>query len=171
MKPDGNGCLAIEQKIRYARELFSKWGGMLLKDELLNDLLSSLSRGISSSQEIMSRVGVVAACRSCEEEEGGSCCGNGIENKYNSVLLLINLLMGQSLPMQRFKENSCYFLTPTGCCLQARHVICVNYICSKLHGSVPLSELIHLQEVNGQELDTLFILHENIKRLLTHGHR
>jgi hypothetical protein len=171
MKPDGNGRLSIEEKIRTAQDLFSKWGMILVKDSRISDLLSSLRRNIISSQEAMNRVGVIAACRSCEQEEGGSCCGHGIENKYTPILLLINLLMGQVFPMQRSMDNSCYFLTQSGCYLQARHVICVNYLCSKIYERVQLSGLIHLQEVNGQELHTLFIIHETIKRLLTDEHQ
>jgi hypothetical protein len=60
--------------------------------------------------------------------------------------------------------NSCYFLGEYGCLLTARHVLCVNYICKKLQKKLTRDELIELQPCAGEELDTLFILHEAIKK-------
>ena len=108
---------------------------------------------------------VVSECKSCEEE-GGSCCGSGIENKYDAVLLLINLLLGCSLENNEPVGNSCYFLGKNGCMLTARHVLCVNYICDKLQKKLNREELLALQTCAGEELDTLFILHESIKKKL-----
>ena len=114
----------------------------------------------------MLALGVVAECKHCEEEEGGSCCGAGIEDRYGPVLLLLNLLLGASLPTQVRSRNSCYFLGERGCLLAARHVLCVNYICEKLRKKLTREELIRLQSCAGQELDTLFFLHEATKKYM-----
>jgi hypothetical protein len=114
----------------------------------------------------MLTLGVLAECKSCEEEEGGSCCGAGIENKYDPVLLLINLLLGSPLQNHEPAGNSCYFLGNNGCKLTARHVLCVNYICEKLQKKLTREKLISLQTCAGEQLNTLFFLHEAIiKRL------
>jgi hypothetical protein len=112
----------------------------------------------------MLTLGVVAECKNCEEKEGGSCCGSGIENKYDVELLLINLLLGGSLRNHEPVGNSCFFLGKKGCKLTARHVLCVNYLCHKLQKKLTREELIALQTCAGEELDTLFILHEAIKK-------
>ena len=94
---------------------------------------------------------------------GGSCCGAGIENRYSPELLLINLLLGATLPESGNSARSCYFLGKGGCLLQAREILCTNYLCRKLQETIPKHMLLQLQETNGSEMDLLFALHERIR--------
>ena len=48
--------------------------------------------------------------------------------------------------------------------LGARHVICVNFICPRLRQNIQHDTLIRLQGIAGEELDTLFLLEECIKK-------
>jgi hypothetical protein len=114
----------------------------------------------------MVQFGVVNACRHCEEEEGGSCCGAGIENKYSPTLLLLHLLLSGELPKTRQWANSCFFLGENGCRLKARHVLCINYLCLRIQKMLPSQDLIALQTITGEEMDTVFHLHETVKRTL-----
>jgi hypothetical protein len=155
---------SIQEKIEQAHYLYGACGDLLKQDPSIRTLLSKLQNCLENTEESMLKLGVVTECKLCEEEEGGSCCGTGIENKYDVVLLLINLLLGASMPIQLQDENSCYFLGENGCTLTSRHVLCVNYICDKLQKKLARDELITLQNSAGKELDTLFILHEVIKK-------
>lgn len=83
---------------------------------------------------------------------------------YDEVLLLINLLLGKTLPEKGYDPDSCYFLSEHGCSLRAREVICVNYLCSNIYKAIELEKIIQLQKVVGEELKTLFILKEGIKK-------
>ena len=157
---------SIEQKIEQAHEQLEVCGSSLKEDPSIQALLKKLRTGIENTTRSMLALGVVAECKTCEEKEGGSCCGAGIENKYDVVLLLINLLLGSSLENQEVTDNSCFFLGKNGCRLTARHVLCVNYICDKLQKKLTREELIALQTCAGEELETLFILHEIIKKRL-----
>jgi hypothetical protein len=74
--------------------------------------------------------------------------------------------LGGSLENNEPVVNSCYFLGKNGCTLTARDVLCVNYICDKLQKKLTREELLALQTCAGEELDTLFILHESIKKRL-----
>ncbi len=156
----------ILEKIHAARQLFNARGPELLNDPSVGRLLGVLERQVARSQKAMLDLGVVEACRMCEEEEGGSCCGAGIENHYSVVLLLMNLLMGIQLPESRQQEKGCFFLGARGCILKARQVLCVNYLCTAIQTLVPFQDLIFLQSTNGEELDTVFLLHERIKRII-----
>ena len=158
--------LSIYEKIEQAHNLLETCGGALIEDPHIHALLRKLRDCIDSTNQNMVTLGVVAECKNCEEREGGSCCGSGIENKYETVLLLINLLLGDSLENEESSGNSCYFLGKKGCTLTARHVLCVNYICQKLQKKLTREELIALQTCAGEELDTLFFLHEAIKKRL-----
>ena len=155
---------SIYEKIEQAQDLFESRGDSLRQSPSIAALLNKLQECIEDTKDSMLKLGVVAECKHCEEQEGGSCCGTGIENKYDVELLLVNLLLEASLRDQQPSQNSCYFLGEKGCKLLARHVLCVNYICEKLQKKLTREELIELQTCAGEELDTLFFLHETIKR-------
>ena len=157
----------IQEKIRQAHELFAQWGGELLADKAVRGLLQRLSQDLAASRRAMEELQVVATCRTCDEQEGGSCCGAGIENRYGVVLLLLNLLLGGNLAAAGDDPRSCYFLGKAGCILPIRQVICVNYLCAKVQNSLRTEGLIRLQSVCGAELDTVFFLHEAVKKIIT----
>jgi hypothetical protein len=115
-------------------------------------------------------LGVFAACKQCEEEEGGSCCGSGIENRYSPHLLLVNLLLGSCLPEDRCFENSCYFLGKDGCVLKARDILCINYLCAKINRLLAHEDLLALQKATGKEMETVFFLHEAVKKVIGGSH-
>jgi hypothetical protein len=154
----------IQEKIEQAQDLFETCGDSLRQNPSIRTLLNKLQECIENTKDNMLKLGVIAECKHCEEQEGGSCCGTGIENKYDVELLLVNLLLEASLRNQQPSQNSCYFLGEKGCKLTARHVLCVNYMCQKLQKKLPREQLISLQTCAGEELDTLFILHEAIKK-------
>jgi hypothetical protein len=154
----------IQEKIEQAQDLFETCGDSLRQNPSIRTLLNKLQECIENTKDSMLKLGVVAECKNCEEREGGSCCGSGIENKYDVELLLVNLLLEASLRNQQPSQNSCYFLGEKGCKLTARHVLCVNYMCQKLQKKLAREQLISLQTCAGEELDTLFILHEAIKK-------
>ena len=48
----------------------------------------------------------------------------------------------------------------------ARHVICINYLCKKITNLINSRVIMELREKESEEVNTLFILHENIKTVL-----
>ena len=142
---------SIQKKIEQAHDLYSVWGDLLSQDHLVSTFIHKLQGFIENTRKKMLALQVERS---------------GIENKYDAVLLLINLLLGCSLENNEPVGNSCYFLGKNGCMLTARHVLCVNYICDKLQKKLNREELLALQTCAGEELDTLFILHESIKKKL-----
>jgi hypothetical protein len=156
----------IQVKANWAIDCYASLGEKLSHDPEIVNLVKHLKKAISESRSAMSETGLSSICRQCEVEEGGSCCGAGLEDRYSAGLLLINLLLEATLPVARFDENSCYFLGKKGCLLKARHAICVNYICSKISHQLDPGLLGVLREKEGVELVALFRLNERIKTLL-----
>ena len=156
----------VEEKVAWAREVHLSLGEKLCADAEVSIRLPRLRNEIERSRSAMKSGGLIAACRTCEETEVGSCCGAGIERKYDGYLLLVNLMLGADLPEKRFDPKGCFFLGAEGCCLTARHVICINYLCKKITDQVDWEALSLLREAEGAELDTLFFLHERIKKLI-----
>ena len=48
----------------------------------------------------------------------------------------------------------------------ARHVICINYLCTKIADLIKPHTIIKLREREGEELNTLFLLQERLKKVL-----
>jgi hypothetical protein len=159
--------MTISEKIKIARDLFGAWGNDLWRDAEVKGLLELLQENILASGTVSRDLGVLALCKRCEEEEGGSCCGAGIENRYFPPLLLVNLLLGVNLPEDRCFANSCYFLGKEGCGLKARDILCINYLCSEIQRLLAPEKVATLQAVTGEEMETVFVLHEAVKRFIS----
>jgi hypothetical protein len=154
----------IDAKIAWAEKRYNDVMSRLLGDQEIVELLDELKGAIHASRKEMAEAGVADECRDCEEREGGSCCGAGLENRYEGSLLLINLLLGVKLPRQGYDPSSCFFLGEQGCLLLARHVICVNYLCKKVTDHIDAGKIAALQGKEGVELELLFHLQERIKK-------
>lgn len=152
----------ISYNISFAHRLYNTFGQTLREDNNLKSLLYQLDTKIENTQK--EAIGVGRECADCAVSGEGTCCGKRTGYKCDSILLLINLLLGKSLPTQALDPHLCYFLTKQGCILRARHVICVNFLCNRLRKNIPHEKLVRLQEVTGKELNTLFILEEYIKK-------
>ena len=156
----------VEKKIAWARDCYCRFRNIWFADQKIRDLLPKLENAIRSSHEIMVAIGIGAECRRCEQEEGGSCCGRGLEEKYSGTLLLINLLLGRHFPKNRRDTAGCFFLGENGCSLLARHTICINYLCKKITDKIDPEKIADLREKEGIELQYLFLLNETIHRAL-----
>ncbi|RLC24538.1 MAG: hypothetical protein DRH56_06545 [Deltaproteobacteria bacterium] len=159
----------IGEKIAWAEDRWQRFGERLLRDGGLADSLRELETLAAASRRTMAAAGIVSLCAACELEEGGSCCGAGMENHYDGWLLLINLLMGVRFPGKRADPGSCFFLGKTGCVLKVRHVICVNYLCRKISDRIDPEKLAELREKEGEELTALFRFHERLKQCMGRG--
>ena len=156
----------IEDKIAWAERLYDQCGGRLKADPAIADLIERFRSAAGASHREMVRSGIAQACMRCARHEGGSCCGKGLEDRYSALLLLVNLLLERPLPHERFDPRGCFFLGENGCLLQARHVICVNYLCAKITCRVEPARVRPLRDREGEELDLLFLLTEKVKAFL-----
>jgi hypothetical protein len=157
---------SIAAKIAWAETQLRERGQLLRADPTVAGLLERLLPATEASKRAMADAGIVAICSACERDQGGSCCGAGLENRYDGVTLLINLLLGVALPTERRDPASCHFLGPTGCSLRARDVICVNFVCSAITEQVGPDRISPLRELEGVELETLFALHGRVTAVL-----
>ena len=156
----------IHEKIAWAENTFKELGGELLADRVVYERLEAYKKTIDDTWEEMKGLGVLDVCTDCAVNGGGSCCGEGIENRFDGTLLLINLLMGAKLPEERPDNTSCFFLGKNGCTIPARHTICINYICKRLKRKIGEKNLKTLGERIIQESDASFFLEDAIKRRL-----
>ena len=126
--------------------------------------MSRLERNIDATQREMKATRVIQECADCAVNGEGTCCGRRTGHKCNIILLFINLMMGKSLPTVPDNTHLCHFLTKQGCGLRARHVICINFVCHRIKDFIPHKDLCRLQDIAGEEMDSLFVLEEYIKK-------
>ena len=158
--------LSIQDKIKLAQNLYVSWQDALRKQLHINKLLAELEKCIKSSRESMMDLRIIEICKCCDEKEGGSCCGAGMENKFDTYLLLVNLLLGVSLPEYHVRTDSCYLLTDKGCILKMRLVLCIDFLCDKILNALSVEEHLRLQKISGEELVVGFRLYDGIKKFL-----
>lgn len=159
-------AVSIQERTAWALAQYRRHGEQLRADEVVSRLLGELRDHLAASREALIAAGLVERCRICEEEEGGSCCGRGMEAHYDGFLLLVNLLLETPIAEEWPDQESCLFLGPTGCRLAARDHICVNYLCAKLGDRIPEAALAEMRRSQGRELHTLFQLTDHLATLL-----
>ncbi len=136
VSPCQTECPPIEERIARADRLRSRLGDGLSGDDEGRRLLAAYRHAIEATGLAMRQTGMIDACAVCGRGPSGGCCFEGVEQWYEEVSLLINLLLGARLPVRRRTPGRCHFLGADGCTLPARHSFCINYLCSGLNASM-----------------------------------
>jgi len=152
----------VIKRIKWAENMLRQYREEILKKPEIKGLIEELKRYIEDRKEKMRSCGMIDICRVCEEKEGGSCCGKGIEERYDQFMILLNMLLGCNIPKRRYKEDSCLFLGRNGCILPAPHVLCINYVCKKIENGISKDDLSNLREIEGNMILAIFKLHEEL---------
>lgn len=142
----------ILEDIKKARSLYAVYGEALERDAGLNALVAAYREGILKTAASMREMGVVGGCTVCATEGAGSCCFQGIEDGYDHMLLLINLLLGCDIPNSREILENCFFVGEKGCKLIARYYFCIHYLCPDLQELLGQSRCKDLLSAVGEEL-------------------
>jgi hypothetical protein len=114
--------------------------------------MAEYQNNIDATNRLMHHGDIVKTCSACATEKAGSCCMQDVEEWYDPVLLLINLLMGVEFPASRELSGHCIFVGNRGCKLIARYPFCVNYLCPRLKALLGPAQTQRLMTVAGKEL-------------------
>jgi len=150
--------VSVEDRIELAKDIYNRFGSELRRR--YGKILNKLDKAIDETWRYMRSVGITEICRQCALETG-SCCRRWIEDLYDEITLLINLLLGVDLPERRYKEDLCFFCGENGCRLRARESICVTYLCDRI--DVDRTEFNKIASV---ELGYLSLLKVKIRRFI-----
>jgi hypothetical protein len=162
--------MPFEERLDAAKRLFEEYGRLLKEDGDISSLLVRYREAVKASWDAMRETGIIDECTACAVDDGGSCCGRGIEDHFDVTLLILNLLLGSALPDRPYDEKGCWFLGRMGCLIEARHVICVNYLCKRIYRNIPLDRIHCFQTRMSNETSLAFMLEERIKALIMrHG--
>lgn len=153
------------EKISWAEDIYSRYGDIILQDDEVQRLLSVLDRSIDATYKEMENAGTLEECTRCAMKTG-SCCSKKIDKMYDKRTLLVNLFMGYEMPREREIEDGCFLQGTRGCKIKAREIICVDYFCPSMYDKIDRDKMIGLQNVAGEEHETLFKLSNRINILL-----
>lgn len=151
----------IVQEIDKAKALYEAHGSALLEDLRVHELLDSYRKAVAHTHHAMTEARVMEACSRCAQGPSGSCCFEGVEDWYDPVLLLINLLMDVPLPCRREIPKACFFVGQGGCKLRGRYAFCVNFLCPDLSAGMNNDRLLR---ATGEELFCGWELEKEIYR-------
>lgn len=122
----------IKDRISQAKYLEQQFGPGLLQAPRINELINRLKNAAQNTFEKMGSLNIINTCSLCARKHPGGCCFNGVEEWFDSRMLLINLLLGIQFPEQRKYPDGCFFLGDKGCLLLSRHPFCINFYCPNL---------------------------------------
>jgi hypothetical protein len=125
----------FQTKLLMAHRLFQDNGEALCSIPLIRQGLVSLEQQAQAVQELMTTLDFSPLCSRCAIKSGGGCCSVYMADENDAVLLLINLLAGNLVSIQKDDDFECYLLGPQGCTLRFKPIFCLNYNCHaiKMH--------------------------------------
>jgi hypothetical protein len=158
--------MPITEKIEIAVRIACEYSDLFDRDRMLSGYLAEYGNAIEKSWQAMEVSGITGECTACAVNDGGSCCGKGIEDKFDIALLVVNILLGSRLPERREDPEGCWFLSSGGCSIRARHVICVNYLCKRLYENIEPEAIRAFQQAMEHETTLAFMAEERVKHLV-----
>lgn len=130
---------SFKTKLHLAHELNTQYGESLKIVPEISSNLALLEFLAQSLSEHMGSLNFAQFCSDCSAKPGGGCCSVAMSEESDAILLLINLLAGHQVTIQRDDNFECYLLGAFGCILRYKPVFCLNYNC---HTIKSLSESI-----------------------------
>jgi hypothetical protein len=143
----------IVNRISRAKFLFEQYGNGLRSDHVVESLLAVYRESLQQTGAAMRNEGIGIACSDCAGKTPSGCCFVGIEEGYDEILLILNLLLDCPLPESRQQPGSCFFVGTEGCTLVARYYFCLHYFCPDLKASLGESRINALQQQVARELN------------------
>lgn len=143
----------IKIEIDKAKQLFKLYGKAILEDKDISELLGQYKKAIDNTWKTMQNLKVTKTCSKCAEGEPGGCCFRDVETWYSDIQILINMLMGVDIPLNRMYENSCMFVGDKGCRLLSRNAFCINFLCDKIKNLISNKDTINLNATTGEEIE------------------
>lgn len=122
----------VPQKLSCAKGLYELYASELLTLPGMRDKLHQLEILSQALQRQMASMTMFALCKACAEKAGGGCCSAFMANETDSLLLLLNMLLGVEVASQRDDAFECCYLGPLGCTLRVKPIFCLNYNCHQI---------------------------------------
>jgi len=137
---------SVAEKLAVARQCFQRHSETLLRDEGIITALERLQECGEALRAQMEAMEMGQLCSACAAREKGGCCSSYMAGNSDAILLLINLLQGQTIEILDKDTDECCFLGPRGCTLQTKPIFCLNYNCSHIREKATPEQMEELEK-------------------------
>lgn len=157
-------------KLAQARLLQHQLGEQLLANAAFKAEMEQLRQRCQALADQMQAMAMGALCTACATRADGGCCSAYMADNTDSLQILINLLLGQTVQLREPADSECCFLGATGCPFMAKPIFCLNYNCQHIHTSNEPAVLAQLEQraaaVLSQQTAIESLLLERLHQLL-----
>ena len=122
----------IDMKLAVAERLYRLYGAELLQDPQVTLGMTNLHDLHEGLQQQMLVMEMDRTCTRCAQRSGGGCCSMAIAEETDVLQLLMNMLAGVDVKIQRSNRTDCCYLGEKGCIFIFKPMFCLNYNCSSI---------------------------------------
>lgn len=155
--------LLIDEKIDRAGALLRVYRDALLTDGETGDLLADLGAKARFLAALMVEFLIPSICVRCGSGPRGGCCSPEMGDDCDSLLVLMNLLAGCDVSVQRRDGIECHFLGPAGCILLFKPFFCLNYNCRKIQDALAKDSMSAIEMHTGRLLCRQHLLEQQLR--------
>ncbi len=141
-----------KEKLSEAKRLFAVLHQQQKVDGPLLLEIRSLNSNCQLLGQQMTDMELGRLCSGCAARPGGGCCSAYMADNTDTIQMLINLLLGQSIEQREPADTDCCFLGPCGCQFMAKPIFCLNYNCSHIMNGSSAESLVRLERLSGRVL-------------------
>ncbi len=122
----------VAAKLQAALDLHECHAAHLNASPVIREELDRLRHGSHALSAHMQSMNLGRLCSQCAERPGGGCCSAYMADNTDSILLLINLLLGIPIQPRHNSAADCCFLGEQGCIFLIKPIFCLNYNCKAI---------------------------------------
>jgi hypothetical protein len=122
----------VAEKLTQARELYERQASRLTASSLVQSELGLLHHHARVLDSHMQSMDLGRLCSCCAARPDGGCCSAFMADNTDSLLILINLLLGVTVKQRPQVDENCCFLGAHGCFFLVKPIFCLNYNCKHI---------------------------------------
>ena len=142
----------VADKLTRARELYEGQASRLNASPLFQGELARLRHHALALGNHMQSMDLGRLCSHCAARPDGGCCSAFMADNTDSMLFLINLLLGVTVEQRHRVDENCCFLGPHGCFFLVKPIFCLNYNCKHILENGAAEQLCELDRLAGAVL-------------------
>lgn len=122
----------VAAKLTVACGLYASHAPRLNTSTVISKDLERLQQQAIALDAHMKSMDLGRLCSHCAARPGGGCCSAYMADNTDSILLLINLLLGVTVELRNNGEADCCYLGEQGCQFLIKPIFCLNYNCQHI---------------------------------------
>jgi len=123
---------SVVEKRHNARQLFTQLGEELVALTEVKQHRHRLEELALKLQHSMQDLVMFALCAKCGAEDDGGCCSSFMAGETDAIQLLMNMILGGKVEVQRDDGVECCYLGKRGCIFALKPFFCLNYNCGQI---------------------------------------